>query len=206
MVDAVSGVEGDMSGNPSIFQSDPGLELVLAQFVLLDDNLTCTTFPIRVSAVARMPIETKIDAVTISWVIGKILGPLHAPAVRMLIGLNVVRDIGPHEDVLNPVIMAGEDSHHSNIDKCLHERCIGAIVLAIVTVVIAYIPLVPNFLLVKAWLSSTSTTAILLKGMCRMYWDVDKGQTGDGMADLLAELIVRLTEPCDNLWSQYIPS
>jgi hypothetical protein len=65
LVAPVGGVQSYVARDGAVFEADPGLYFVLRQFVLFDHDLASAAFPVRVSAMAGVPIEAKAYAIAV---------------------------------------------------------------------------------------------------------------------------------------------
>ena len=100
------------------------------------------------------------------------------------------------EDLLNAVIVTGENSHKPfGFDQRFHKGRVGTVVPAIVAGVVTHIALMSNQFLIETGLRGSSTATALLEGICRVYWDVNKDQARDSATMLLTEFLVGLKEP-----------
>lgn len=63
-----SGVEGHLAGYAAVLQANPGVyDVVTTKLGLVDCDLTTSTSPVRVAAIARVTVEAQIQAISVLW-------------------------------------------------------------------------------------------------------------------------------------------
>jgi hypothetical protein len=125
-------------------------------------------------------VEAYVQILVISWgSVWKILSPFHAP--------------------VNTMVVAGKNRHEPvGLDERLHKRYVRTIVLAVFALIVANVTLISYALFINTRIG-ISRVAIVLERPCCINRDVYESHTWNGAAILLAEGIVGLAEPVDDL-------
>lgn len=79
-VQTVRRVQRDSPRHTSVFEPNPGLDFILAEFGFFNNNLTSATSPVGVPSISRMSVEAEVYVIAVRGARREIVRPLHAPA------------------------------------------------------------------------------------------------------------------------------
>jgi hypothetical protein len=73
-------IQSDATRDASILEPDPRVNIVFAESAFLNDDLSSSTSPVRVSTVSRVAIKAHVETFAVRRFVGQIMRPSCAPA------------------------------------------------------------------------------------------------------------------------------